>query len=91
MIMRSVSLDRRIARELVRHAGSLSQVVYYNGTLPASCDDSANGERVGDLSPVPEEMIRRLVDGAEPGLLAGATYWRLLDNGGLVVMQGDGT
>lgn len=91
MITRSTGLQRRLAREMVRHAGSLAILMFYDGTMPATCDASADGERVTSQTPLAETFLRRLADGLEPALPQGATYWRLLDNGGLVVMQGDGT
>jgi hypothetical protein len=90
MIQRGISLEHRLTREIVRHAGSLATLVYYQGTMPASCDASADGERVASLSPMSETAVRSLAEGHEPTLADGANYWRLLDNGGLVVMQGDG-
>ena len=35
-----------------------------------------------------EAQIRDLAQGNEPELIAPATYWRLMDNNGNVVMQG---
>jgi hypothetical protein len=90
MIHGSVSLEHRLLRETVRHAGSLATLLFYNGVMPASCEDSADGERVASLTPLTESTLRSLAEGTEPTLAEGATYWRLLDNGGLVVMQGDG-
>lgn len=89
MIQRSISLERRMTREIVRHAGSMASLVFYRGIMPASCDDTADGERVASLTPMSEASLRALADGTEPDLPDDATYWRLLDNGGLVVMQGD--
>lgn len=91
MIDRSVSLERRMTREIVRHAGSLATLVFYDGTMPDGCDEPANGERVASLTPMAESSLRQLAEGNEPTLPDGAKYWRLLDNGGLVVMQGDCT
>jgi hypothetical protein len=88
MIMRSASLERRLARETLRHAGSLARFAYFDGEMPASCELPAQGERL--FSEASEEEVRRLADGIEPMLPTDATYWRLLDNGGLVVAQGDG-
>ena len=39
MIIRSLSLERRLARETVRHAGSLAQVVFYTGQMPLTCEE----------------------------------------------------
>lgn len=89
MITRSTSLDRRLERETVRHAGSEAKLVFYAGTMPASCEAPANGERVSDKAP-DEAFVRAMASGIEPMLPEGAHYWRLYDNGGLVVMQGDG-
>jgi hypothetical protein len=91
MIQRSISLEHRLTREIVRHAGSLATLLYYQGTMPPSCDDTADGERVASLTPLEEAALRSLAEGHEPPLPDGANYWRLIDNGGLVVMQGDGS
>jgi hypothetical protein len=90
MIQRSISLERRLQREMARHAGSLASLVFYHGTMPPSCDDTADGERVASLTPLEEAALRRLAEGHEPPLPDGANYWRLLSNDGVVVMQGDG-
>ena len=91
MIQLSTSMERRLAREIVRHAGSQASLVFYRGTMPADCDEAAHGERVASLTPMSETSLRSLAEGTEPALPEDAKYWRLLDNGGLVVMQGDGT
>lgn len=91
MIQRSLSLEHRLTREIVRHAGSQACLVFYRGTMPADCDEAAHGERVASLTPMSETSLRSLADGTEPPMADGASYWRLLDNGGLVVMQGDGS
>ena len=88
--MLSASLQRRLAMETVRAAGSMAVLIYYDGPMPERCEEAAKGERVG-IHPANEGLVRGLSGGVEPKLLEGAAYWRLLDNGGLVVMQGDGT
>lgn len=88
MIMPSLSLRRRLTHEMERHAGSLASLVFYNGTMPATCDISADGTKV-KAETLPEDFFSHIAYGEEPGLPAGATYWRVLDNAGIVAMQGD--
>jgi hypothetical protein len=88
MIQRAESLDRRMIRETLRHAGSLATLCYYKGDLPTSCDGPASGERLVSKHAT-EEIVRALARGHEPEPLADATCWRLYDNMGAVVMQGD--
>lgn len=90
MIQRSVSLKRRLEHEIVRHAGSLARLVHYKGEMPPRCELQAEGERVESM-PAAEAQVRDLAQGNEPRLVEEATYWRLMDNNGNVVMQGDGT
>lgn len=89
MIQLAISLERRLMRETVRHAGSLAEVAYYSGSMPPCCEDRATGEKIG-VEPATEALVRAITEGHEPALPKGATYWRVLDNGALVVMQGDG-
>lgn len=89
MIQRSLSLTKRLQLETVRHCGSLARIVLYKGEMPLKCELMAEGERVESM-PAPEDRVRLLLQGSEPELVHGATYWRLLDNNGNVVMQGDG-
>lgn len=89
MIQRALSLTRRLELETLRHAGSLARIVLYKGEMPLKCELMAEGERVESI-PASEERIRAMLQGSEPELIHGATYWRLLDNNGNVVMQGDG-
>ena len=88
MIQRSVSLTRRLEHEIVRHAGTLARVIHYKGEMPPRCELQAEGERIESIA-ASEAQIRDLAQGNEPELIAPATYWRLMDNNGNVVMQGD--
>lgn len=87
MIQRSVSLKRRLEHEIVRHAGSLARLIHYKGEMPPRCELQAEGERIESVS-ASEPQIRDLAQGNEPKLAEGASYWRLMDNNGNVVMQG---
>jgi hypothetical protein len=87
-ILRSLSLQRRLEAETVRHAGSLAKLVFYKGEKPLACEISADGERVASLD-AGEHIVRDLFRGNEPNVVPEANYWRLLDNNGNVVMQGD--
>jgi hypothetical protein len=89
MIQRSVSLERRLLSETVRHAGSLAVLRFYHGTMPPCCEFAADGEWV-ETGKVSEATIRAMATGSAPTLPDGADYWRLMDNGGNVVMQGNG-
>lgn len=89
MIVRSLSLQHRLVREMERHAGSLARLVFYDGVMPASCDGSADGAKV-KVQDVPAGFWTQIFYNEEPGLPEGSTYWRVYDNGGLVVIQGDG-
>lgn len=87
MIQRSLSLERRLEAETVRHAGSLARFVCYRGQMPLRCELVADGERMENRAAY-EALVRSLVHGAVPTLPEGATYWRLIDNNGNVIMQG---
>ena len=89
MIVRSIALTRRLVHEMERHAGSLASIVFYDGVLPASCDETADGKRI-ESHELPAGFMSNALYGTEPRLPEGATYWRVYDNGGIVVMQGDG-
>jgi hypothetical protein len=89
MIDRSVSLQRRLEREALRCAGSLARLVFYAGTMPSTCEFRADGDRI-EAWDAPDFRVREIYQGIEPELPPGATYWRLLDNNGNVVMQGNG-
>lgn len=89
MIVASLSLMRKLIRETERRAGSLAQLAFYDGVMPTSTEDQADGNKVATAG-LPENFIADALYGEEPPLVLGATYWRLLDNGGLVVLQGDG-
>lgn len=88
MIVRSLSLQHRLVREMDRHAGSLARLVFYDGVMPASCDGSADGTKV-KVQDVPAGFWTQIFYGEEPGLPEGAKYWRVYTNNGDVMMQGD--
>lgn len=90
MIQRSVSLKRRLEHETLRHAGSLARLIFYKGTMPLRCELQAEGERVESVV-ADEARVRDLAQGNDPVRPEGSSYWRLMDNNGNVVMQGDGT
>lgn len=90
MIQRSVSLKRRLELEVVRHAGSMARLIFYKGAMPMRCELLAEGERI-DSVPADEAKVRDLAQGNDPVRPEGANYWRLMDNNGNVVMQGDGS
>lgn len=89
MILRSASLVRRLDRETERHVGSLAQLAFYSGTMPATLDDSANGEKIATLQPLPQGILIGLRENREPELITGSSYWRIYDNNGFCVFQGD--
>jgi len=89
MIHLSTSLERRLLRETQRHAGSWAVMVFYKGAMPCRCELHAEGERLEQKS-APDWVVRDLVEGKEPELPPDAGFWRLLDNNGNCVMQGDG-
>ncbi|HEY2538224.1 MAG TPA: hypothetical protein VGI28_01800 [Stellaceae bacterium] len=89
MIQRSISLKRRLEGETVRHVGSQGRLVYYKGEMPERCELQADGERIESVA-AHEELVRDLHQGNQPKPQPPATYWRLMDNNGNVVMQGDG-
>ena len=88
MIIRSLSLQRRLVREMERHAGSLASLVFYDGVMPATCDESADGIKI-KAQPLPADFFTHIGYGEEPGIPEGAKYWRVLSNEGVVVLQGD--
>jgi hypothetical protein len=83
------SLKQRLERETVRHAGSLAVLVFYRGTMPLRCELVADGVRL-ERQPAGEATVRDLAQGNTPLMPKEANYWRLMDNNGNVVMQGDG-
>lgn len=89
MITLAATFHHRIMRELRRSLGADGQIVFYSGAMPVWPDDPAIGEKVSAREPTDEDL-QRIIDANEPDLPEGAQYWRLLDNGGLVLMQGDG-
>jgi hypothetical protein len=90
MIMHSLSLQRRLVREMERHAGSLASLAFFDGVMPATCDAQANGARVMAES-LPEGFFNRIFYGDEPVLPERATYWRVMNNDGECMLQGDCT
>jgi hypothetical protein len=86
-VERSVSLQRALEREAVRFCGSLAVVWFYDGARPSDCNGVADGQRVMQRK-TDETMVRRLVSGGELEMPPGATYWRMTDANGNVVMQG---
>lgn len=88
MIVRSLSLTRRMIRETERHAGSMARLVFYDGVMPSSTDGVADGQKV-HVQDMPADFVANMTYAQEPHMPDGATYWRLLDNGGNVVAQGD--
>jgi hypothetical protein len=85
----SASLRSRLTFVVERAIGSNGVLAFYNGPAPATADDEATGEKLGTRALTPAEL-GDLRNGRHPELMPGATYWRLLDNGGLVVLQGGG-
>lgn len=83
----SASLQSRITFVIERAIGSNGVLVFYAGAPPASADDEPTGEKIGVRALTPAEL-GALREGRGPEMMKGSTYWRLLDNGGLVVMQG---
>jgi hypothetical protein len=89
MITLATSFHARIMRELRRAVGSEGRLAFFAGKMPLFPDDAAEGERV-ETREVTDADLDRLCLGHEPEMPKGAGYWRLLDNGALVLMQGDG-
>lgn len=86
----SRSLKNRLARELRRAIGSHGVLVFYSGPPPATADEPANGEKIGSREVVEADLLK--LDSGEPldvPAQAAWGYWRILDNGGLCVLQGD--
>lgn len=78
----SASLTRRLNAEINRAIGSNASMVFYDGAVPATLEASATGNKVksGDITGEAVTFTHNLPE--------GATYWRILDAGGLVVVQG---
>lgn len=89
MITYSAQVLHAVTLAVKRLAGSHAVVQFFKGPMPATCDDAATGERMGHMD-MPEAFISEARDEIEPGMPLGATYWRLLDANGHVLMQGDG-
>lgn len=88
MITRSVALQQRLVHEMMAHAGSLSALIYYDGVMPSTCSEVANGVRVGAMG-LPEDFFRAILYGQEPSLPEGCTYWRVVSDDGETMLQGD--
>lgn len=89
MITYSPQLLNAVTLAVKRLVGSNGVVQFFRGPMPASCEDRAEGVRVGAME-MPDCFIGRARDEKEPAMPAGADYWRLLDANGTVMMQGDG-
>ena len=89
MITLAATFHSRLMRELRRALGADGRLVFYKGPMPLWPDDPALNDKVAEREPTDEDL-QRIIDANEPDLPEGARYWRLLDNGGLVLMQGDG-
>ena len=88
MIIRGTAINRRLAKEIERHAGSMARLIYYDGVMPEIAEAVADGTRVSAEN-MPAGFGLAILYGDEPKLPEGARYWRLLSNEGEVVMQGD--
>jgi hypothetical protein len=88
VITLATSFHARIMRELRRAVGSEGRLAFFAGKMPLFPDDQAEGERI-ETREVMDADLDRLCLGHEPEMPKAAGYWRLLDNGGLVLMQGD--
>jgi hypothetical protein len=89
VITLATTYHARMMRELRRAAGSEGQLVFHAGKMPLFPDDSAESERL-ESREVTDADLDRICRGHEPEMPKEANYWRLVDNGGLVLMQGDG-
>jgi hypothetical protein len=89
VIQLAPTFRRAIIREMTRRAGSLGKLQFWDGAMPENCDYPADGERVLNLDLGPGFM-EAIAEGTEPKLPSDATYWRVLDATGAVLMQGDG-
>lgn len=85
----AATLRARITYVVERAIGSNGVLAFYAGPAPETADDEPTGEKTGTRALTPQELAA-LRQGHGPELPKGADYWRLLDNGGLVVMQGGG-
>lgn len=89
MINYSAQVLHAVTLAVKRLAGSHAVLQFYKGPMPATCDDRAQGERVGTQE-MPDDFIERARDEGEPALPRGADYWRLIDGNNNVLMQGNG-
>lgn len=89
MITYSPQLLNAVTLAVKRMVGSHGVVQFFRGPMPSSCEDRAQGVRVGAME-MPEHFIGEARDQVEPSMPSGADYWRLLDANGTVMMQGDG-
>ena len=91
MILLSRTVTREMDRVLDRMIGAHPTIEFYDGEVPASLEDHPVGAKL-DLHELKDEEIKRLnrcPPGPEPPQPSGATFWRLYDAGGRIVMQGD--
>jgi hypothetical protein len=85
----SSSLSSRITYVIERAIGSNGVLAFYSGPGPETADDEPTGEKLGTRALTPAEL-GELRNGRHPEMMKGAGYYRLLDNGGLTVLQGGG-
>jgi hypothetical protein len=88
MITPSISLMRCLVREAERRVGSASLIAYYDGEMPGTAEAQATGNKVA-TTPLPMNFVLEAFVGAEPVPILNARYWRLYDNNGMVMLQGD--
>lgn len=88
MIFTSLRMMRRLIREIERDCGSRAELHYFDGMMPSSTDARAEGNKIAIMRP-PDNFVADVIYGDEPELVRGAKYWRLLNNDGNVVLQGD--
>jgi hypothetical protein len=89
VIVLAPAFHARLLRELRRAVGNDGRLAFFAGKMPLWPDDPAEGERVASRE-ASERDLELIISNREPDLVEGSTFWRLLDNGGLVLMQGDG-
>lgn len=85
----SAQLIHAVTLAAQRLAGSHAVVQFWRGPMPSTCDDPAQGERVGAMD-MPDTFISETRDEIEPVLPQKADYWRLIDANNNVLMQGNG-
>lgn len=93
MIQYSEHCHRQMARLMARMIGSDPSVRFYAGEMPPRPDDPLNADTeaifVDDLDAEETERLNAAPLSREPAQPKGATFWRLMDIGGNVVMQGN--